>query len=31
MYLSEYKYPKGLYEESDHVPTGIHIPIDTLK
>ena len=41
MYLSGYKYrlvtwsnsimPEGLYEEFDHVPTGIYIPIDTLK
>jgi hypothetical protein len=23
--------PEGLYEEFDHVPTGIYIPIDTLK
>jgi hypothetical protein len=41
MVLSGYKYrlvtesnsmkPKGLYEEFDYVPTGIYIPIDTLK
>jgi hypothetical protein len=23
--------PEGLYEEFDHVRTGIYIPIDTLK
>jgi hypothetical protein len=23
--------PEGLYGEFDHVPTGIYIPIDTLK